>query len=128
MSSSKADDFLRKSSKEKLTRALANALVPPLKRSGINPGHLQQGSFFTREGRSRANSAGSTATARELVRYCLLMEQGKLVDRWSSLEIKRLLYLTDARIRYAASPALYTSAVYFKSGSLYQCKPEIGFH
>ena len=101
--------------------------MPPLKRSGINPAHLQQGSFFTREGRSRAASAGSTATARELVRYCLRMEQGKLVDRWSSLEIKRLLYLTDIRIRYASSPALDSSAVYFKSGSLYECKREKGF-
>jgi hypothetical protein len=126
VSSRKADGFL-KSSKEDLSRALANALVPPLKRSGINPGHLQQGSFFTREGRSRAASAGSTATARELVRYYVLMEQGKLVDRWSSLEIKRLLYLTDIRIRYASSPVLDSSAVYFKSGSLYECKKEKGF-
>jgi hypothetical protein len=55
------------------------------------------------------------------------MEQGKLVDAWSSLEIKRLLYLTDRRIRYASSPALSDSAVYFKSGSLYSCKPEAGF-
>ncbi|MGI9590394.1 MAG: serine hydrolase [Myxococcota bacterium] len=127
VSSGKADDYLRKTSRGELSRALANALVPPLKRSGINPAHLQQGSFFTREGRSRAASAGSTATARELVRYCLRMEQGKLVDRWSSLEIKRLLYLTDIRIRYASSPALDSSAVYFKSGSLYECKPEKGF-
>jgi hypothetical protein len=49
------------------------------------------------------------------------MEQGKLVDPWSSLEMKRLLYLTDIRIRYAAEPTLDTSAVYFKSGSLYAC-------
>jgi len=55
------------------------------------------------------------------------MEQGKLVDEWSSREIKLLLYLTDRRIRYASSPALSDAAVFFKSGSLYSCKPEEGF-
>jgi hypothetical protein len=61
------------------------------------------------------------------MRYLVKMEQGKLVDPWSSLEIKRLLYLTDRRIRYAAAPALNDSAVYYKSGSMYKCKPEAGF-
>jgi hypothetical protein len=55
------------------------------------------------------------------------MEQGKLVDTWSSLEIKRLLYITERRIRYGSSGALRSSAVYFKSGSLYSCVPEEGF-
>jgi hypothetical protein len=55
------------------------------------------------------------------------MEQGRLVDRFSSLEIKRLIYLTDRRIRYASSPELVDDAVYFKSGSLYSCKSEAGF-
>ena len=55
------------------------------------------------------------------------MEQGKLVDPFSSLELKRLLYVTERRIRYASSPALRNAAVYFKSGSLYSCQPEPGF-
>jgi hypothetical protein len=55
------------------------------------------------------------------------MEQGRLVDDFSSREIKRLLYMTERRIRYASSPALADSAVYFKSGSLYSCKEEPGF-
>ena len=55
------------------------------------------------------------------------MEQGKLVDPFSSREIKRLLYVTERRIRYASSPALNNSAVYFKSGSLYKCQKEPGF-
>jgi len=49
------------------------------------------------------------------------------VDEFSSREIKRLVYVTERRIRYAASPALAPAAVFFKSGSLYQCKPEPGF-
>ena len=55
------------------------------------------------------------------------MERGKIVDEKSSLEIKRLLYTTDRRIRYASSSALTDAAVYFKSGSLYKCKLEEGF-
>ena len=55
------------------------------------------------------------------------MEEGRLVDLWSSREIKRLMYVTERRIRYASAPALADAAVYFKSGSLYQCAPEPGF-
>ncbi len=35
--------------------------------------------------------------------------------------MKRLLYSTDRRIRYARSPRLDSAAVYFKSGSYYKC-------
>ena len=43
----------------------------------------------------------SYGTARELMRYLLRMEQGRLVDEFSSREIKRLIYVTERRIRYA---------------------------
>jgi hypothetical protein len=128
VSKRKANEFLRKTPTGELSKIFADALGSPLKRNGLNPGQFQQGSFFTREGNKRVSSVGSRATARELVRYCLLMEQGKLVDRWSSLEIKRILYLTDYRIRYASSPALDEAALYFKSGSLYECRKEKGFN
>ncbi|MEM6772945.1 MAG: hypothetical protein AAF597_20365, partial [Bacteroidota bacterium] len=49
-------------------------------------------------------------------------ESGKVIDVQSSLEIKRLMYMTDRRIRYANANALDSAAVYFKSGSLYGCK------
>jgi hypothetical protein len=49
------------------------------------------------------------------------------VDAWSSLELKKLLYMTERRIRYASSPRLAGAAVYFKSGSLFECRPEPGF-
>jgi hypothetical protein len=55
------------------------------------------------------------------------MEQGRLVDEWSSRQIKRLLYMTERRIRYAYAPVLHDAAVYFKSGSLYSCQKEEGF-
>ena len=89
---------------------------------------MRQGSFFTAEGKRRVPGPGSSyGTARELMRYILRMEQGRLVDEFSSREIKRLLYMTERRIRYASSPALRDAAVYFKSGSLYACKKEEGF-
>ena len=89
---------------------------------------LRQGSFFTAAGKQKVPGVGdSYGTARELMRYLLRMEQGRLVDEWSSREIKRLLYVTERRIRYASSPALADAAVYFKSGSLFECAPEPGF-
>lgn len=50
-----------------------------------------------------------------------------MVDAWTSLEIKRYLYMTKRRYRYVYTPELNHSAVYFKSGSLYQCQPEAGY-
>lgn len=108
-------------------RLLGNALMRSVRQSGLDPGQLYQGSLFTRGGRSRIPTAGSTSTPRGLLQYLVRMEQGKLVDPWSSLQIKRLLYLTDVRIRYASQPALDDAAVYFKSGSLYGCRSEPGF-
>jgi len=58
----------------------------------------------------------------------LKLEQGRIVDEWSSLEIKKLLYFVRPRYRYAAAPALAKAAVFFKSGSLFECRPEAGFH
>jgi hypothetical protein len=69
----------------------------------------------------------SYATPKSLIEFLLKLEQGKLVDPFSSREIKRLIYMTARRIRYASSPALSGAAVYFKSGSLYKCRPESGF-
>ncbi|MCZ7617657.1 MAG: class A beta-lactamase-related serine hydrolase [Myxococcota bacterium] len=106
---------------------LGHALSRSVQQSGLDPRQLYQGSLFTRSGRARIPTAGSTATPRGLLHYLLKMEQGRLVDPWSSLQIKRLLYLTDVRIRYASQPALDDSAVYFKSGSLYGCRHESGF-
>ncbi|EAU55071.1 serine hydrolase [Mariprofundus ferrooxydans] len=113
--------------KRELSAALRSALQDPLVRNGLNPNQLRQGGFFSREGKRRVPGTNSVCSTRELMRYLLLMEQGRLVDAWSSLQIKRLLYMTQRRIRYASSPALKDAAVYFKSGSFYKCKPEEGF-
>ncbi|MCM5570086.1 serine hydrolase [Burkholderiaceae bacterium FT117] len=111
-----------------LTELFERSFYEPLTRNGLDLGMLRQGSFFTATGKRKVPGPGdSYGTARELMRYLLRMEQGRLVDPFSSREIKRLIYVTERRIRYASSPALTESAVYFKSGSLYECAKEPGF-
>ena len=96
-------------------------------RNGLDPDLMRQGSFFTRTGKNRVAGTTSYGNPRELVHFLYLLEQGRLVDEYSSTELKRLLYMTQRRIRYASHPALYSYAVYFKSGSLYSCQPEPDF-
>ncbi len=120
-------EFFRSTSKSKLSALLKRTLQGGLERNGIDPTALQQGGFFTRAGKARVPGGGSWATPRELTRWLLALEEGWIVDAWSSREIKRLLYITQRRIRYASSPALNDAAVYFKSGSLYRCRKEEGF-
>ena len=119
--------FLDGAPKSQLSQLFLGGINAGLAKSGLDRGRLYQGSLFTREGKARIPGAGSTATAGELLRFIVRIEQGRLVDPFSSLEMKRLLYLTDHRVRYASQPALADSALYFKSGSLYSCQPERGF-
>ena len=121
------DQFFKETPKKQLGELFADTLYTPMTRNGLDLDQFRQGSFFTRRGKERVPGTSSYGTARELMRYALKMEQGRLVDQFSSREIKRLLYMTERRIRYASSPALADSAVYFKSGSLYSCKEEPGF-
>jgi hypothetical protein len=120
--------FFNETPKQELTGLYVETFFEPVTRNGLDLEQLRQGSFFTNTGKRRVPGGGSSyGTARELMKYLLRMEQGRLVDIYSSREIKRLLYMTEWRIRYASSPALRNSAVYFKSGSLYQCKQEPDF-
>jgi hypothetical protein len=127
VSETEAQQFFKSASKKELTELLARALQDPVTRNGMDIAQLRQGSFFTWKGKRLVPGTTSYATPRELLRWLIKLEQGKLVDAFSSREIKRLLYMTQRRIRYASSPALATAAVYFKSGSLYKCEPEAGF-
>ena len=127
VSDAEAAAFFKQTRKKELGKILAKAIQEPITRNGLTLESLRQGSFLTAEGKKRVPGTSSYATSRELMRFMLLVEQGKLVDPFSSREIKRLLYVTERRIRYASSPALRKSAVYFKSGSLYKCAKEAGF-
>jgi hypothetical protein len=119
--------FFADTPKAKLSSIYTKAIQSPLTRNGLDVSKLRQGSFFTREGKARIPGTNSVATPLELLRYIVKMEKGTLVDPYSSLALKRLIYLSEGRIRYASSPALRRSALYFKSGSLYSCKEEAGF-
>jgi len=119
--------FFRKRPKSELTNLLAEFIQTPVTRNGLDLSQLRQGSLFTRVGKQKVPGTNSYGSARELMKFALRLEQGRLVDEFSSTEIKRLLYSTERRIRYASSPALFDSAVYFKSGSLFGCQPEPGF-
>lgn len=127
VSDAEAEAFFADKSRKELTDLFLTAMTEPVTRNGLDIEALRQGSFFTREGKKRVGGTSSYATPRELLRFLVQMEKGKLVDPWSSREIKRLLYITERRIRYGSSGALRDSAVYFKSGSLYSCQPEEGF-
>jgi hypothetical protein len=128
VSNDEAERFFKEATRKQLRELYEQTFLVPFTRNGLDLKFFRQGSFFTRHGKQRVPTGyNSYGTAREIMRLLLLMEQGKLVDIFSSREIKRLLYMTERRIRYASSPALYDSAVYFKSGSLYSCKEEPGF-
>jgi hypothetical protein len=100
----------------------------PLRDLGITEDEWRLGLMFTRGATSYIPGlGGSIGTPAGLMKFLVAIERGEVIDFASSLEIKRLMYMTDRRIRYAASPALNEAAVYFKSGSLYKCKEEEGY-
>jgi hypothetical protein len=113
--------FFADSSQAELGAIMQDAMNHALERNGLDPARMRQGSFFTRTGNQRVRGTSSYATPEQLARFLLRLEAGTLVDEFSSREIKRLLYMTQRRIRYASHPALNEAAVYFKSGSYYQC-------
>ncbi len=110
--------------RQKLSLSVVN---DPLRTLGIPSEAWQLGSFFTRAGKQQVPGVQSYANPRALLIFLLRLEQGRIVDPWSSLELKKLIYMTARRIRYAAADNLSTSAVYFKSGSEYKCQAETGF-
>ncbi|CAG0964571.1 hypothetical protein MYXO_00953 [Myxococcaceae bacterium] len=117
-------EYLTKTPKPDLVKALYRVTQDPISRNGLDLDRLRQGGFFSKPGKARVPGTSSYATARSLMEYLVQMEKGALVDPWSSLEAKRIFYSTDRRIRYASAPALADSAVFFKSGSFYECGGE----
>jgi Beta-lactamase enzyme family len=120
--------FFKETPVAERTALFERTFLEPVTRNGLSLDLLKQGSLFTHRGKKIVPGSGeSYGSARELAKYLVRLEEGRLVDEFSSREIKRLLYVTERRIRYAASPAIASSAVYFKSGSLYECAKEPGF-
>jgi hypothetical protein len=118
-----ADAYFKETPRKELTDLSNDVVNLPLRGLGITADEWRLGSFFTRGANTYVgDKGGSIGTPTGLMKFLVQLEQGKVVDEASSLEMKRLMYMTDRRIRYAQAPALKEAAVYFKSGSLYKCK------
>ncbi|PQJ78004.1 serine hydrolase [Polaribacter porphyrae] len=118
----KAETYFKETPKDSLTNLAHTVVNQPLRDLGIKENEWKLGGLFTRPpGKYVGRKGGSIGTPKGLMKFLVKLEQGKVVDEKSSLEMKRLLYITDRRIRYAKSPRLDDAAVYFKSGSYYKC-------
>lgn len=122
-----SERFFAETPKSKLAALAQEVVTEPLEAAGIDTSNLQQGSFWTGSSKQKVPGRISFATPRELARLVFRIEEGRLVDEWSSLQMKKYMYMTKRRYRYAYAPELGDSAVFFKSGSLYSCRPEEGF-
>jgi hypothetical protein len=120
-------DFFQRTPRAELSALAVAVINEPLAAAGVDLKGFRQGTMFTRAGQRRVPGISSYATPRALAQILLRLEQGRLVDPWSSLEMKRFLYMTKKRYRYVYAPELSAAAVYFKSGSFYRCRPEEGF-
>jgi hypothetical protein len=120
-------EYFKTTPKKELTDLGNDVVNLPLRDLGITSEEWRLGSFFTKGANTYVgDKGGSIGTPLGLMKFLIQLEQGKVVDTNSSLEMKRLMYMTDRRIRYAQAPALKEAAVYFKSGSLYKCDRSTG--
>jgi hypothetical protein len=123
-----ADEYFAKTPKSFLSDVAVSVVNEPLRTLGITEDEWRLGLMFTRGASNQIpGQGGSIGTPRGLMKFLVALERGAVTDPESSLEIKRLMYMTDRRIRYAANEKIKDAAVYFKSGSLYSCKKEEGY-
>lgn len=120
LSNDKAEEYFNSISHDSLRRMSHHVINNPLRNLGITRDEWRLGGPFTRNASNKmGRMEGSHGTPVGLMKFLINLEQGNIVDKETSLEMKRLLYLTDRRIRYAYSPKLHEARVYFKSGSYY---------
>lgn len=128
LTQAQADEYFKTTPKPTLTDIAIEVVNEPLRKLGITEDEWRLGTLFTRgAGSYIPGKGGSTGTTEGVMKFLIKLESGQIVDKDSSLEMKRLMYMTDRRIRYGTAPALADAAVYFKSGSLYKCKEEEGY-
>ncbi|MEQ9298434.1 MAG: serine hydrolase [Cyclobacteriaceae bacterium] len=128
VSEERAAEYFKTTKKSELGALSVELVNGPLRELGIESDEWRLGSFFTRGAKAIVpGDGGSIGSPVGLMKFLIAVERGRAVDEESSLEIKRMMYMTDRRIRYAAAEVLKPAAVYFKSGSLYGCVPEEGF-
>ncbi|WGK63970.1 serine hydrolase [Croceiramulus getboli] len=122
LTAEEAENYFKETPRDSLTLLSNRVVNEPLREMGITEDEWRLGGFFTNgPDKYVSRMGGSIGTPVGLMKFLVKMEQGLAIDQLSSLEMKRLMYLTDRRIRYAASPKLNEAAVYFKSGSFYKC-------
>ncbi|WP_299150811.1 serine hydrolase [uncultured Dokdonia sp.] len=120
-----AENYFVETDRDSLTSQANRVVNQPLRDLGITEDDWRLGGMFTRPaGKYVGREGGSIGTPKGLMKFLVALEQGNVIDEESSLEMKRLLYMTDRRIRYAHSNRLDDAAVYFKSGSFYKCDRE----
>jgi hypothetical protein len=117
-----SEKYFKDTPRDSLTNLAHSVVNDPLRRLGITEDDWRLGGMFTRSAdKYVGRNGGSTGTPKGLMKFLVQLEQGKVVDKESSLEMKRIMYSTDRRIRYAKSSRLDSAAVYYKSGSYYKC-------
>lgn len=118
----RAERYFEETDRDSLTSQANTVVNAPLRTLGITEDDWRLGGMFTSPaGKYVGREGGSIGTPKGLMKFLVALEQGNVIDQESSLEMKRLLYMTDRRIRYAQSNRLDDAAVYFKSGSFYKC-------
>ncbi|MBN1959401.1 MAG: serine hydrolase [Deltaproteobacteria bacterium] len=120
-------DLWARFDRDTLTAAAYEVIEKPLINAGIDPENFQLRLFFTKGASKYVKPGRTSLTPLALLQWMVAVEQGRMVDKYSSLELKRMLYLTRRRIRYSKNHILKNHAVFFKSGSFYRCKPEPDF-
>jgi len=120
VSNEQAEEFFSEIKHDSLRNLSHRAINQPLRDLGITEKEWRLGGPFTQNSSHKVGrKGGSNATPVGLMKFIVKLEQGNIVDEETSLEMKRLIYLTDRRIRYAKSPKLDDARVYYKSGSYY---------
>jgi len=118
----RADQYFEDKKRTDLMDIAIEVVNDPLRELGIEKNEWRLGTMFTRGATGIIpGKGGSTGSPYGLMKFLVALERGAVVDYESSLELKRLMYMTDRRIRYAAHNSLDEAAVYYKSGSLYSC-------
>lgn len=128
LTEAEAEDYFQKTARKVLSDQAVSVINTPLRGLGIEEDEFRVGTFFTRGASKKITpQGGSIGSPKGVMKWIWALEHGAIIDPESSLEIKKLIYMTDRRIRYASNKKLDECAVYFKSGSLYSCKPETGY-
>lgn len=115
-----SDLFFKETPRDSLARVANRIVNDPLRDLGITHDEWRLGSMFTRGATGIVPPmGGSIGTPKGLMKWLLALERGEIIGYESCLEMKRLIYMSDRRIRYARAEVLDSAAVCFKSGSLY---------